>query len=919
MMNKKNLGALFSVILIVVAGLLTSCKDYDDDIAGLDDRVTGLEADVKALQGKLEDAIANGCWIEYYEIDQATGNCTLHFSGKEETLEIPSVQGKDATVRHFKVNAGIWQYAAGDGGYTDVLKASDNSQVKVTVDENGAQVLGNIAVQTVETPDNGEVQIICIGDVQTTIRCDKNDPILAVDEENKYLVVSVGGVHYTLLLEGSTFKGLQSVAYRKAFAFDDYVEAMTLLDSKGEVVVASPARISFRVLPKEFKLEQATFTCADVRVLQTRTAAAGLAYKENSATLKDGILSLSFEPQNMEEGAYYGAVLNITLNGFTTTSDDFVVKKTQQSVAAAKVFTYDDSGKKTEVTDESPLVFDDQKPYYLSNLNCGFEVGDNKSLASLQDLGFDVTVEYILDEDAKNNFTLGEDDKGQYLAVKANSENKGKVTIVYSLNHAQAESVSSLNILEKTVSISAKSLNILLGAKDEGKKMSEISSLYKSSMYIELSATPLEGIVTLDELFGTQSQIGLGYMKDGKLNALDKSKVHVARTAAAKSDDGLFLFVDKQTDLDKITGSQNKKIFDLYLMAENGSLLQVKDKKGNINKSLYLKGVNFFYQPYFRAKKEYEDYIIFDNGGVDNYVMGMDKFPKASIKGKAIVGRPHGELQYSFEDISFSELYEWSPEDYVTFSIKKEDQTDFLQNEWKKAFNYDEEGETFGVNLPCNLRKLNFGNDQKAVKKSDGVTIPNTDATMKEKGGNEGLKIRYVAGSNEEVIDNWYFLDPISSPGDYWFRYHYRFNLAGADYVYCYDGSTAENTQIDILKCLTNTEGLDSGKASKLNDFISNMAWDWYFTDSNGSNNIVKVEKVNDETSKIVISEWATAKYGDIKVKFLGPNNNEDNFSDSSESDFLITNKVSFKNTQMKLKITTLFGEQEALFTLKKR
>lgn len=121
-------------------------------------------------------------------------------------------------VRHFKVNDGIWQYAAGDGAYTDVLKASDNSPVKVTVNEDGMQEIGNIAAQTVETPDNGVMQVICIGDVQTTIRCDKNDPILAVDEENKYMLLGVGGVHYTLLLEGSSFKGLQSVAYRKSWA-----------------------------------------------------------------------------------------------------------------------------------------------------------------------------------------------------------------------------------------------------------------------------------------------------------------------------------------------------------------------------------------------------------------------------------------------------------------------------------------------------------------------------------------------------------------------------------------------------------------------------------------------------------------------------------------------------------------------------
>ena len=91
-MNKK-ISALLGAILIIATGLMVSCKDYDDEISGLDDRVTDLEASVKTLQAQLEDAIANGCWIEYYDIDQATGNCTLHFLGREETLTIPCIQG----------------------------------------------------------------------------------------------------------------------------------------------------------------------------------------------------------------------------------------------------------------------------------------------------------------------------------------------------------------------------------------------------------------------------------------------------------------------------------------------------------------------------------------------------------------------------------------------------------------------------------------------------------------------------------------------------------------------------------------------------------------------------------------------------------------------------------------------------------
>ena len=920
MMNKKNLSALFCAMLILATGLLTSCKDYDDDIAGLDDRVADLEADVKALQGKLEDAIANGCWIEYYDIDQATGNCTLHFLGKEETLEIPSVQGKDAIVRHFKVYNDIWQYAAGDGAYTNVLKASDNSPVRVTVND-GVQDIGNISVQTVETPDNGEMQVIFIGNVQTTIRCDKNDPILAVDEESKYMLVSVGGVHYTLLLEGSTFKGLQSVAYRRTYATDDVVEAMTLLNSSDDVIASSPAKLSFRVLPKEFKLAQAKFECDDIRELKTRASGPSLSYIQNSAELNDGILSLSITPQNMEDGTFYGAVLNVTLNGYTTTSDDFVVRKSTQKVSDAKVFSYDINGDKQIVDKDNPLVIDDDNKYYLSNLNCGFEVGTDKSLASLQNLGFDVTVEYKLDEEAQSNFTVGKDDNGDYLSINSLSDKAGNIAIIYKLNGEQ--------LLEKNIPVKSQSLNIMLNTSDENATLADISSLYKSSVYVPLSS----GSLNVDEMFGSVSKIGLGYKKDGKLVALDKDKVYitnkkeeivVALNSGEKegtNESSLYLCVNKQTDLDKLTGNTGKRPFDLYLMAENGGALQVEvpgDNDVNVKKSIYLKGVNFYYKPYVKAKEEFLDWIIFDGGKVGNHIIEMDQFPNASIKGKAIVGRPYGDKQYSFENISFSELYDWSPADYVTFSINKDDQTDFLKNEWGKNFTYNEEGGTFSVTLPCNLRKLNFGNDQQAKKKDD-VTIPNTDPSMIEKGGNEGLKIHYMAG-NKEVTDNWYFLDPLSSPGDKWFYCHYRFNLTGADHVYCYAGSTAAGAEIDILKCLTNTEDLSAANAEKLTAFTSNMAWDWYFKDlGDGTDNIVKVVN-EDGAPRIVVSEAAKRKYGDIKVTFYGAYTNKDKFSteEGYQETFKITTSSEYQNSQMALKITTPFGEQLGVFNLKK-
>ncbi|WP_373123471.1 hypothetical protein [Bacteroides caccae] len=917
MMNKKLLNAIFCAILILATGLFSSCKDYDEDIAGLDNRVKDLETKTKALQNQLEDAIANGCWIEYYDIDQATGNCTLHFLGKSETLTIPSIEGKDAIMRHFKVVNGTWQYAVNDGVYSEVRNAVNNNPVKVTVDEDGKQVLGNISIQTLETEDAGTVQVIYIGDVQTTIKCDQNDPILAVDEENKYMVVSVGSVHYMLLLEGSSFKGLQSVSYRRASAFDDYVEAMTLVDERGTVIMASSAVVSFRVLPADFKLEQAKFACEDVRQLKTRAITPSLSYVKNSATLESGILTLALEPKDMEDDVYFGAVLNVDLNGYKTTSDDFVVKKSTRSISEAKAYRMN-NGMKEEIT--GTLVFDDKKPFYLNSINCGFEVGRNKTLESLRELGFDVVLDYELSEECEENFTIGKDDNGDYLAVKPLAPaNTGTVTIVYAMND-EAKTV----LLKKDVKVEAKSIDILLGAAEEGVDLSAISSLHTKGTYISLNIQPLieEGI-DVSTLFSSESTLRVGYAKDGKLTVLDKDKVFV--TQKNGTGNGFYLFVDKQTDMDKLTGSDNNRTFDLYLLSENGAAIQVPVGEGV--KQISLKKVNFYYKPYFKVREGMDkEYVIFDNGGVDNNISDINLFSKASIKGKAIVGRTVDGDNYSFENIKFSELYDWSPEDYVTFSISQGDQTDHMRAEWGKTFEYNSEDASFSVHKPCNLRKLNFGNDQKAEKWTEGdkkdQTIPNTDSDMKAKGGNEGLKIRYTIIGKQEGIDNWYFLDPISSPGDRWFYFHYRFNMAGADQIYCYAGAQGAGSQMDVLRCLTNMEGLSAANAEKLQTFISNMCWDWYFTAPSGSNNIVSVVAKDENTSEIVVSEWAKQRYRNIVVSFVGPGNNQGNFTYTPGADpknFIVTNVKDLVNTQMDIKITTDFGEQSARFTLKKR
>ena len=57
-MNKKFLSViLFSALMVGTAGTFTSCKDYDDDIESLDNRVSAVEKLVSDLQAKIANLI----------------------------------------------------------------------------------------------------------------------------------------------------------------------------------------------------------------------------------------------------------------------------------------------------------------------------------------------------------------------------------------------------------------------------------------------------------------------------------------------------------------------------------------------------------------------------------------------------------------------------------------------------------------------------------------------------------------------------------------------------------------------------------------------------------------------------------------------------------------------------------------------
>ena len=86
-MNKKFLSAiLFGALMVSSTGTFVSCKDYDDDINEINNKISGIETQIKDLQTKIDA----GKWIT--SVSAVTGGFTVAFSdGSSYTI----TNGKD--------------------------------------------------------------------------------------------------------------------------------------------------------------------------------------------------------------------------------------------------------------------------------------------------------------------------------------------------------------------------------------------------------------------------------------------------------------------------------------------------------------------------------------------------------------------------------------------------------------------------------------------------------------------------------------------------------------------------------------------------------------------------------------------------------------------------------------------------------
>ena len=180
-MRKKYLSALlFGALLFASAGTFTSCKDYDDDIDNLSQRIDQVASDLNDLKTKVD---ALGGYVE--NVSFADGVLSVTTGGNTVTYNIP-----DKT------------------GVNEVTLALDGNNLVLTVDGEA---------QTIALPagETGEVEIPEIEVKDGVLYINGEPQTLKVDVESNVTVIEStipGNETYTVMVNG------EEVTFAKAFA-----------------------------------------------------------------------------------------------------------------------------------------------------------------------------------------------------------------------------------------------------------------------------------------------------------------------------------------------------------------------------------------------------------------------------------------------------------------------------------------------------------------------------------------------------------------------------------------------------------------------------------------------------------------------------------------------------------------------------
>lgn len=132
MMNKRVLNSfLYGALLFSLGTGVVSCKDYDSDIEGLNNRISTVESDMDRFKEKIEAALNANLTVQSWYPSEDQSQYTIVLSNGDELYVQAS--NKATPFYQFKVEEGTWRYTKDKGaGWYKVLTFGTEQEIPGT-------------------------------------------------------------------------------------------------------------------------------------------------------------------------------------------------------------------------------------------------------------------------------------------------------------------------------------------------------------------------------------------------------------------------------------------------------------------------------------------------------------------------------------------------------------------------------------------------------------------------------------------------------------------------------------------------------------------------------------------------------------------------------------------------------------------
>ena len=393
-MRKKYLSALlFGALLFASAGTFTSCKDYDDDINNLSQRVDQIASDLADLETKVN---ALGC-VE--SIEFSDGKLIVHTPNGDVSAAMPECTGikevklEGNTLYVDGVEAGKVELGSGEEGQIPVITVKDG---KLYVND---QLMDIEVGSNVVLVDNGDTCTITVDGQSVTLMKNAAQLTSIQFEDN----ITFGGIQNSTISGGGTTRIQWALATKATPNWAGEKGAVAL----NQLLIGQIATANVQVTPADYDLGAQKLTLVDSK---SNEAPVIITAKPNNLLMKgraasangSWTLSATIDQTKVNEGNIATAfdwdmtsgdamAYTLCVNGKPFTTYDFAVlpdngKATSVNPihinSASDFYFIDAEGRRQEGDEDIPigtteLLIEDS---YLYDYYYTFE-GTNKSLA----------------------------------------------------------------------------------------------------------------------------------------------------------------------------------------------------------------------------------------------------------------------------------------------------------------------------------------------------------------------------------------------------------------------------------------------------------------------------------------------------------------------------------------------------------